>query len=162
MCPTKKLDDNGTKLANGTSISWLNRLTINAISAKCSRYNTPSRAHLITKVVKSNCFSDNQAILIACERKYSVACASSVARAFPLYSSKTNNESPNQRNVTVSFIFTDGTGKSQSPSDEEVACFNAIGESVRLTAKIVDTPCAEMTTDHFLQVNIKKFKKNLS
>lgn len=160
MCPAKKKDDDGTKLANGTSISWLNRLSINAISAKCSRYNTPSRAHLITKVVKSNCFSDNQAILIACERKYSIACASSVARAFPLYSSKTsNNESSNQRNVTISFIFTDGTGKNQSPSDDEIACYNAIGESVRLTAKIVDTPCAEMTTDHFLEVNINILNK---
>lgn len=133
----------------------MNRFSINVISAKCSRYNAPSRAHLITKIVKSNCFSDSQTILVACERKYSVGCAAAVARAFPLYSSKTsNNESKNQRNVTVSFIFTDDGCKSPNPSDDEAKCFNAIGESVRLTAKIVDTPCAEMTTDHFLQVKI--------
>lgn len=160
MCPVKKTDEDGAKLANRTSISWLNRLSINTISAKCSRYNAPSRAHLITKIVKSNCFSDNQTILVACERKHSIACASAVARAFPLYSSKTNsNESKNQRIVNVSFIFTDGDCKDPNSSDDEIACFNAIGESVRLTAKIVDTPCAEMTTDHFLQVKLNLKKK---
>ena len=37
-------------------------------------------------------------------------------------------------------------------TQSEVDCLNSTAESVRLAAKIVDTPCNEMNTDHFLEV----------
>ena len=87
---------------------------------------------------------------IVCERKNAIASAAAVARCFPLYSSKTG-ESKCIRNVTVTFAFTDDTAC--NPNHDEIATFNILAESIRLTAKIIDTPCAEMTTDHFLDVN---------
>ena len=53
-----------SKPASGSSVSWLNRFIIQSISGKVSRNNTPSRAHLITKQIASNSFSDNQLILV--------------------------------------------------------------------------------------------------
>ncbi len=88
---------------------------------------------------------------VACERRNSIACACAVARAFPLYSAKTGEKS-NVRNVTVSFLFTDQLKGTPTPNDEEIECFNAMAQSIRLTARIIDTPCAEMNTDDFLQV----------
>jgi probable aminopeptidase NPEPL1 len=85
-----------------------------------------------------------------CERKNGIASAAAVSRCFPLYSSKTG-ESKSVRNVTVAFAFTDDSAC--IPSHDEIVAFNILGESIRLTAKIIDTPCAEMTTDNFLEVN---------
>lgn len=149
LCPKKS---NPEETASGSNVAWLNKLVMHKISSKASRTNTPSRSHLITKVVRQASFSENQTILISCERKYGIACACAVARAFPLYSRKTSKTNK-PRNVTVTFLFSDeirnNTGNEQS-NDDDIKCFNAMGESVRLSAKITDMPCAEMNTDHFL------------
>lgn len=147
LCASKNSES-----ANGSNVSWMHKLIMHKISNKCGRNNTPSRAHLFTKVVKQNSFSDNQIILVTCERRNSIACACAVARAFPLYSRKTADTNK-ARNVTVTFLFSDEiknkTGLEVS-NDDDVKCFNAMGESVRLSAKITDMPCAEMNTEDFL------------
>ena len=86
---------------------------------------------------------------IACEKQNSIACSVAVARAFPLYSAKTG-ETNKSRTVTVTFLFSDELAT--TPNDDEVNCFNALAESVRLSAKITDMPCADMNTDDFLSV----------
>jgi len=150
LCPKK--DKSSEDQASGSNVSWLNKLVMHKISSKFSRNNTPSRAHLITKVIKQTCFSENQMILVACEKKNSIACACAVARAYPLYSRKTG-ETNKPRNVSVTFLFTDEirnkSGKELS-NEDDVKCYNAMAESVRLSAKITDMPCAEMNTDDFL------------
>lgn len=65
LCATPKEEDGSKKPANGTSVSWLNRLQISLISNKCSRTNTPSRAGLVTKVVRQNQYGENQFILVS-------------------------------------------------------------------------------------------------
>ena len=61
------------------------------------------------------------------------------------------SETNEARTVTVSFlIVSDEEGGLVQASDEEVECFGVLAESVRLTAKIIDTPCSEMNTDNFL------------
>ena len=154
-CQKKDKSGNATeseaKQSNGSNVSWMNRFIIQTISGKYSRNNTPSRAHLITKQIRSNSFADNQLILVACERRNAVACACAVARAFSLYSAKTGEDKKTTRNVSVSFLFVESQA-SINPTNEETACFNVLAHSVRLTAKIVETPCADMTTNHFLDV----------
>jgi hypothetical protein len=59
---TKEEEDSGK---TGSNVSWLNKLVINKLANKCSRNNTPSKAHLISKVVKNNCYSENQLILVS-------------------------------------------------------------------------------------------------
>ena len=76
-----------------------------------------------------------------------------VARALPIYSAK-SGEKKEVRQVYVTFIYTDGlkTNGESSPSEEDVKCFSAVAQSVRLAAKITDMPCADMNTDNFLDV----------
>lgn len=172
LCPPKKdlaaTANNGnsseesstTKPTTGTSVSWLNKLLIHKITDKCSRNNTPSRAHLFAKCVKQNSYASNQLILVPCERKNSVALACAIARVFPLYSSKTS-ETNAERTVTVAFLFVDQLSTTVSnANDEEIKCFNVLAQSVRLSASIIDKPCAEMNTDHFLE-EVRKVGKEL-
>jgi len=53
------------KTSAGSNISWLNKLIIHKITNKLSRNNTPSRAHLISKAVRQNAYSENQLILVS-------------------------------------------------------------------------------------------------
>ena len=64
LCPKKEKQDESEPTANGSSVSWLNKLLMHKISSKCNRNNTPSRAHLITKVARQQCYSENQIILV--------------------------------------------------------------------------------------------------
>lgn len=135
--------------APGSSVSWLNKLCISKISSVCSRTNAPSRANLVPKMVRANSYgSKTQHILVACERKHAVAYACAIARSFPLFSAKTIKKSP-QRFVSVSFLFTDGE-KNETANADELKSFNVCSGSTRLSAKIVDMPCADMHTDAFL------------
>jgi hypothetical protein len=64
LCPKKETNEESTNVASGSNVSWLNKLIISKMSSKCSRNNTPSKANLITKIIKQNCFSENQLILV--------------------------------------------------------------------------------------------------
>lgn len=83
--------------------------------------------------------------------------ATAVARAFPLYSKKTsmsNKASANSTEkktvtVTVEYLL---LSSSTPLSEDECLMLQHAAESVRTAARIVDTPCNEMNTDHFLQV----------
>ena len=66
----------------GSTVSWTNRLIINKIDDNYSRHNTPSRAHSLSKIVKDNCFGDNQLVIVVGERKNSVANACAIVEFF--------------------------------------------------------------------------------
>lgn len=83
-----------------------------------------------------------------CSRKEAFACACTIARCFPLYSAKTHSKSP--RKVTVEFLLVDGPPLTA----EDTQCMTTAAESIRLAARIVDTPCNDMHTDIFLEVTI--------
>lgn len=70
-----------------------------------------------------------------------------MARAFPQYSRKSDNLETKEWTVTTEFIINNG-----SLSDEDCTMLQHAAESVRLAARIVDTPCNEMNTDQFLSV----------
>lgn len=138
-----------------SSISWLNKLIIATLSEKCSRNNTPSRAHQLTKILNRNSYGDKQLILIVCEQANAIAYVPAISRAYPLFSHKTTKNDPaKSRCVQVLFVYTDDSSELKYPSSQEIECFSVLSRSVRLTARIIDTPCAEMTTDHFLEVSI--------
>ena len=77
---------------------------------------------------------------------FASGCA--VARAFPLYSSK--SASKGRRSVTVEFLL---VGPDTSPLQaDELRCLSEVADGIRLAAKIVDMPCNMMHTDAFLEV----------
>lgn len=79
---------------------YLNNATVLALPKGCSRHNTPSRAHTLTKLIKGshvggNGSTNNENIVIVCEKSCVFASAVAVAKAFPLYSRKTSSNSKN-------------------------------------------------------------------
>lgn len=128
---------------------WFNSATVAGLPTKCSRHNTPSRAHHLTKIVKSCMVGGEEFIVLVCERGDLFASACAIARAFPLYSGKTNlSEEP--RVVTVEVVLV-GPGKEEGLSADDIQALTVASEGVRLAAKITDMPCAEMHTDAFVQ-----------
>ncbi|XP_065332008.1 probable aminopeptidase NPEPL1 [Cloeon dipterum] len=134
---------------------YLNLAVVAALPVKCSRHNTPSRVHALTKLVKSSSVGVDETILIACERSDVYASACAVARAYPLYSRKTSSNAGTGTPPTVSVYFL--IVSDDSPSVEvpllssEIACLQSVSYGVRLAAKIVDMPCNEMNVSHFLK-----------
>ncbi|XP_069113273.1 probable aminopeptidase NPEPL1 [Argopecten irradians] len=129
---------------------WMNNAAVAALPTKCSRHNTPSRAHSLSKVVKS--FIGNgssEYVVIVCERSDVLASGCAVARILPLFNGK-SNASTEDRTVTVEFLLV-GDGSETPLTDQDLACLAAEAKGVRLAAKIVDIPCSEMHTDGFLK-----------
>lgn len=154
---------------------YLDVATVAAVPLKCSRHNTPSRAHAITRLVKNNMLNVNEeSVVIVCERSDLFASACAVVRAFPLYSRKTsgvfgnsaanvaagdlditmtNADNSNQSTVNIEFIIIDKNGAvSETPLDQsEIGCLEDAAKGIRLAARIVDMPCNEMNVSNFIE-----------
>jgi len=158
-----------------TTYLYMNRAIVARLPTKCSRHNTTSRSHAVTKLVKSNCFSsssftqsENKAekvenLLIVCDYADVYASGCAVARAFPLYNRKTSSKSlaaldsseippessseKPEKHLNVEFICPD---KKEGISKEDVLLLENSTYGIQLTARIVDAPCNEMHTDAFL------------
>jgi hypothetical protein len=76
---------------------------------------------------------------------YASGCA--VARAFPVYSRKTDVAKANTV-VTVEFVCPAGG----AVTEEELKALSESARAIQLAARIVDTPCNEMHTDAFIEV----------
>ncbi|XP_050294719.1 probable aminopeptidase NPEPL1 [Anthonomus grandis grandis] len=139
-----------------TSSLWLNSATVAALPVKCSRHNTPSRAHSITKIVQSALTdSPNESIVMVCEKPDVFASACAIARAFPLYTKKSQSED-SKPTVSVEFVIVPHGANSHLQdnsqlTENELKCLEYAVDGVRLAAKIVDAPCNEMNVDNFLE-----------
>ncbi|XP_005103521.1 probable aminopeptidase NPEPL1 [Aplysia californica] len=137
---------------------WLNSATVAALPLKCSRHNTPSRCHALTRLVKSCLAGGQEYIVIVCERENVYASGLAVARALPLFTAKSGSHSLS-RKVTVEFLVLDEERRIFL-TDEELECMSVAATSLRLAASIVDTPCSDMSVDNFLQ-EIREVGKEL-
>ncbi|XP_013389670.1 probable aminopeptidase NPEPL1 [Lingula anatina] len=126
---------------------WLSSATLAALPTNCSRHNSPSRAHSLTKIVKGCTSGGDEYFVIVCEHSDVFASGCAIARAFPLYLQKSGTGT--KRVVTVEFILV-GQGSDQPLCDSELECLTNAAYGVRLAAKVVDMPCAEMNTTAFL------------
>ncbi|OQR70481.1 putative aminopeptidase NPEPL1-like [Tropilaelaps mercedesae] len=140
--------------SNSDSIPlYLNKACIAQLPSKCSRHNTPTQAHAVTKAVLKHTSGTDESLVIVCERRDVFASACAVARAFPLYSRKSDDSADGEcapkcgRTISLEFLLL-GDGEKLS-TEEIVALQTAIG-SVRLAARIVDTPCQDMNVCAFL------------
>ncbi|KAK3860955.1 hypothetical protein Pcinc_033018 [Petrolisthes cinctipes] len=128
---------------------YLNLATVAALPVKCSRHNTSSRTHSVTKLIKTHSTGGQECIVLVCERVDLLATACGVARAYPTYSRKTASAAPQDHTITVEVIL---VGKGDAPlNDEDIKVLNDAVYSVRLAARIVDTPANEMHTDAFIE-----------
>ncbi|CAL9705050.1 unnamed protein product [Knipowitschia caucasica] len=130
---------------------YLNVATVASLPARVSRHNSPSAAHFLSRLVRS-CLptGNNRCIVMVCERSDVFASACAISRAFPLFSRRSSaSRRAEKKRVTVEFVT---VGADSSPlGAPELQCLSNASDGVRLAARIVDTPCNEMNTDHFLE-----------
>ena len=140
---------------------YMNLATVAALPVKVSRHNTQSRSHSITKLVKSLTSGSTEAVVVVCRQEDVYACGCAVARAYSLYNKKTVGDLPNVQGrqerevqVSVEFLIVDESTEKVSPgalSKEDRTVLESSSEAIHLTARLVDTPCNEMNTDHFVE-----------
>uniref|UniRef100_A0A8C5BUE3 Cytosol aminopeptidase domain-containing protein n=1 Tax=Gadus morhua TaxID=8049 RepID=A0A8C5BUE3_GADMO len=129
---------------------YLNHATVAALPARVSRHNSPSSAHFVSRLVRS-CLpgGNNRCIVMVCERSDVFASSCAISRAFPTFSRRSaSSRRTEKKKVTVEFIVVGQESSSVEPA--ELQCLANAADGVRLAARIVDTPCNEMNTDHFL------------
>ncbi|XP_022185741.2 probable aminopeptidase NPEPL1 isoform X2 [Nilaparvata lugens] len=164
----------GIHPSSNDTVLTIHLVTLAALPFKCSRHNSPARPHSLTKIVQSHTSGVDEYIVVVCERDDVFASACAIARAFPLYSRKTQrnglaqcpraaNKTANanaiatataSHTVTVEFVVVGGdsaAGDVSPLSDADLASLDAVCNGIRLAARIVDMPCNEMNVDHFLK-----------
>lgn len=129
---------------------YLDLAKVAALPLTASRHNTPSRAHSVTKLVKSNIVGVDETIVLVCEKADLFASACAVARAFPLYSRKSAQKAQGVT-VNVEFVLVEHLNDTLLPlfADDSL-CLGDAAYGIRLAAKIVDMPCNEMNVSHFV------------
>uniref|UniRef100_A0A034W1I2 Putative aminopeptidase NPEPL1 n=3 Tax=Bactrocera TaxID=47832 RepID=A0A034W1I2_BACDO len=152
---------------------YLDCATVAAVPLKCSRHNTPSRSHAITRLVRTHIMHANEeSVVIVCDRGDLFASACAVARAFPLYSRKTSGGQSKSENysqdevmdnddnydsakpiINVEFIIIEKDGQvcEEPLNSTDILCIEEAARGIRLAARIVDMPCNEMNVSHFVK-----------
>lgn len=124
---------------------------LGVFSEKHSRNNTSSGAYHVPKILRS-CLSGkgNERIVLVCKESELVACASAIARHYPMFSMRNMRSSSNKtvRTVQVQVVI---CGEQTSSDEAIVSCLNDLATSVRCAAQIVDKPCNIMNTTTFVQ-----------
>merc|ERR1712141_530818 len=86
-------------LSSGSSDTcplFLDKIQVAMLPKKCSRHNAPSRAHALSKLIKSTSnigTNTRQTIVIVCERSEVFASGCAIARGFPTFTRKTISKS---------------------------------------------------------------------
>jgi probable aminopeptidase NPEPL1 len=132
---------------------WLKKAAVASIPNKCSRHNTPSAAHVISKVVDKNAQrSGIELIIIVCSRANLYASGLAAARPFPHYNMKTNRSSSDNNGRSESILVYMSPDASDPPlSADEAHSLNIAIKGMRLAQMIVDAPCSEMNTTRFVK-----------
>ncbi|XP_055508009.1 probable aminopeptidase NPEPL1 [Leucoraja erinacea] len=130
---------------------YLSYATVAALPSRVSRHNSPSAAMFITRLVRS-CMpgGSNRCIVMVCEYADVFASGCAISRAFPLFSRRSGaSRRTDKRVVTVEFLL---VGQNNGPIDATaLECLESAADGIRLSARIVDTPCNEMNTDIFIE-----------
>ena len=138
---------------------YLNSAFVCALPNKCSRHNTPSRAHALTKLVKSCSSGRTERVIVVCERRDVFASGCAVARAYPVYSRKTTEasragndvEADNRHKISVEFIVPNEDNGFSEIASEDLDALKEAAFGIQTAARIVDAPCSEMHTDAFVE-----------
>lgn len=122
------------------------RLLLCALPDSVTRNNHPMSVHKVTDFLSSVPKGNTRLVFCDAPPQYQGALASAVAKAFPLYSHKSSANGQDERSIQVSFVDKEGTVNADEAS---LKAAQAVVEGVRLSARLVDMPPAELTTDAY-------------
>ena len=123
--------------------SIVHQVSFGGLPSKVSRNNHPMSVHSLTDLVGSA--KGNSRVVILTDDFPIGPLASSVAKAFPLFSRKSSKDNTD-RNVDVVFCKSDGTIVDDS---EQLKAAESVASGVRLAARLVDSHPELMTTTQF-------------
>jgi probable aminopeptidase NPEPL1 len=125
------------------------RLVVGALPDRVSRHNSPSRSEMVRVCVEQAKLAGRQAVVLVYvdDAAHYAAVAVAVARAFPLFSLASRPKDDDGRarrgRVTVAVALPDGTLVPPPHQVQETV------DTVRLVARLVDTPPQDMSTAEF-------------
>ncbi|GMT05387.1 hypothetical protein PENTCL1PPCAC_27561 [Pristionchus entomophagus] len=131
-----------------------NKYKFIALPSRRSRYTSRANTHVLAEQLRSTKLPESckdLRVILVCEYEHALALVSSVARTFPLYSRK-KDFAP--LNVVVEVVCMD---KDLNPAD--VSLLSDLACSIRTTARLVDIPANEMTTDRYVEEAVAIGKK---
>lgn len=158
---------------------WPRGVTIASLPARRSRHAAPSRAHAVARAVKTAQRGGEESVVLICAKRDVLPSVCAVARSYPLYSRRTaltpgrsatlapsvTQDVP--ATVSLEILLAEDCGDHDSDSEslsledpylcdvtltaDDLRVLNAVAESVRLAARIADTPTNEMNVDHFVE-----------
>jgi probable aminopeptidase NPEPL1 len=152
----------------GSNTTWLppvseggkpRKLTAAVLPSACSRHNCPAQPHALASLVGAALGSASASVALAVPREHAMASACAVARCLSLYNAKTTRKktaaaaaaapAPAPAVVVCGFLDVDGDDAGGEGVEALLPLLTAAADSVRLAARLVDTPPAEMTTTDF-------------
>ncbi|XP_045512959.1 probable aminopeptidase NPEPL1 isoform X1 [Pieris brassicae] len=159
---------------------WPRGAALGVLPPRRSRHTAPSRNHSLSKIVKSALRSAaEEYIVLVCRKRDVLASAVAIARSVPLYSARSGSAPlnsnqpapPANTNLTVEIFIVNHEGDSEDEgtneqaltdgtlSNEELGTIQDVADSVRLAARITDTPANIMDVDAFVEEACKVAKK---
>uniref|UniRef100_A0A914ZP49 Cytosol aminopeptidase domain-containing protein n=1 Tax=Parascaris univalens TaxID=6257 RepID=A0A914ZP49_PARUN len=125
----------------------LNLAKVISVPDEVSRHNSPSNAIAIFKEIKATSRPEgvkNVSVVLYSDINDVFASVAAISRCFPLYDRRSKVNCPLER-VDVEVI----VPGSQKLSDAEVNFLQALCDSIRTAARLIDTPCNELHTEAF-------------
>lgn len=145
MLDATKPGDHGSGTCTWLTGDGPQRVVVGVLPEVCSRHNSPARPHAITSLVSSHAPKTGEvAVLLALDSfEHAGAAVTSVARALPLYSRKTGDETTGR--IRVACV----CEESGAIDEEELTI---LAEETRFAARLVDMPTSELTTSAFVDL----------
>jgi probable aminopeptidase NPEPL1 len=132
------------------------KLTVAVLPATCSRHNCTAQPHALASLVGGALGSGSASVALAVPPEHHLASVCALARTLPLFSAKTAKPDASadaKSDAKAPAVVTAGLlpAEDGAPAADAaaLAALTAAAAGVRLAARIVDTPPAEMTTDDF-------------
>lgn len=123
-----------------------------SLPSKVSRHNHPMSLSKITELVPKHCPKNGyvKLYIVGVTEKDIAPISMAIARAFPLYSSKSKSGSSNGKSLELDICFLDHHSKPLELTNENIlASAKYVSENVRYAAKLVDMPPCELSTNAY-------------
>ena len=137
LSPSKDAPSSVSFLAGGGTGGNLSNIVVAALPSVCSRNNTPSFAHSVSKIVKDNRGTGDLAVVLLTENtNEAYAQALAIARCFPTFSMKKSSGDAVKDDI-VSIYLHAGLGEGAELLQTEI---EQLSSNIRLAAHLVDMP----------------------